>query len=331
LRIGVAAGLGGTILGFIVGLAVGGSDSKSEQHPATPDNETERHTPNGVATESPSKSVTKGGSEVAVDLGTSDDRVTLGGPWTAVSSGPRSVSQASARAALGLHLSPSAGTYALAAIVRSDQDKLPVGIRVNGSDVGQWTVGPEWSMASSVLEHGVLKDGANSVEFVLPDPAKDKPAALMIDTLHLGPLQARASADLGLPNPRGALISGFYGREGEGEGALSWSAGQRTRVGLLLKPLKSPYEVELTAAAFGPLAPLGVEAFVNGKSIGSVKVEKAQPYSFRAPADAFVNGFNLVELVYERTAKPSDVDKKSKDMRDLAIRISRVTAKPASQ
>jgi hypothetical protein len=331
-RIGVAAGLGGTILGFIIGLAVGGSSSKSEQRPATPDGETEQRAASGAATgDSPSKGITKIGSEVAVDLGTSDDLVTMTGPWTAVSWGQRTASRTSATAALGLHLSPGAGTYALAVIARGDQDKLPVGIRVNGSDVGQWTVGREWSMAASVLEPGVMKEGANSVEFVLAEPAKDKPAAFMIDTLHLGPLQARASADLGLPNPRGALISGFYGREGEGESALSWSAGQRTHVGLLLKPLKSPYEVELTASAFGPLAPLGVEAFVNGKSIGSVKVEKAQPYKFRAPADTFVNGFNLVELVYEKTTKPSEVDKKSKDMRDLAIRLSRVTATPASQ
>jgi hypothetical protein len=269
---------------------------------------------------------------LAVDLGAPDKRVTLTGPWTDVLLGQRSAARTAGTASLSVALSPGAAAYGLAIIARADEDKLPLAVRVNGQESGNWTVSNSWDMYSAVLESGRLKPGANVIDFVLPERGKDSSAvAVVIDTLHLGPLQAKASADLGVPNARGALITGYYGREGEGENAQSWSAGKKTRVGLLLKPLNAPYEVELLGAAFGPVAPLGVEAFVNGKSIGSVQMDKSQPYAFRAPADTFVTGFNLVELVYERTTKPSEVDKKSKDMRDLAIRIARVTAKPASR
>jgi hypothetical protein len=332
VRIGAASGLGGTMLGFIIGLVVGSAGSKNGPA-ATRDSETEGHVAvtSPAVDERPSEPANAGGKELAVDFGKADDSVTLTGPWTKISLDQRNAVRTPATAAFQLHLSPSSGTYALATIARTDADKLPVGIRVNGKDADQWSVGSEWGMYSTVLDARTLKDGPNSVEFVLPELAKDKTVSFVVDTLHVGPLQSRASADLGLPNPRGALIRGFYGREGEGQNAQSWSAGLRTQVGLLLKPLNSPYEVELIGAAFGPLAPLGVEAFVNGKSIGSVRVEQPQAYVFRAPPDTFVTGFNLVELAYEKTAKPSEVDKTSKDMRDVALRITRVTAKPVSQ
>jgi hypothetical protein len=336
LRIGVSSALGGILLGFLIGLAVGSSRSKPEIVTTSPDSEGElapvRSGTPAASSPGATAAAIDGSNELAVDLGKRDKRIALTGPWTDVRIGPRSGARTASTAKLEVNLTPGRVAYGIALIARADEEKLPVGIRVNGTDAGQWSVSNEWDMYAAVLESGLLRAGANTIEFVLPEPSKGEKAeiALVIDSLHLGPLQVSATADLGPANPRGALISGYYGREGEGDDAQSWSAGTKTRVGLLLKPLNSPYDLELAGAAFGPLAPLGVEAFVNGKSIGRAKLDKAQAYTFRAPPDAFVTGFNLIELVYDKTAKPSEFDKKSKDMRDLAIRFNRLTAKPAT-
>ena len=130
--------------------------------------------------------------------------------------------------------------------------------------------------------------------------------------------------------PRGSLINGYYGKEGEGAQASTWSAGLKTRIGLLLAPLNAEYDIQLEGAAFGPLQPLDVEVIVNSKSVGIAKVDNGPRYVFHAPPGAFRPGLNIVELVYPKTLRPSDSVKGSDDRRDLAIRIFKVAAAPAA-
>jgi len=307
--IGLTTGLGGAVLGFIVGVA-------AKQQPAD------------TLARSPSVPAAPPGLiEVAVDLGRADSRITLLGRWTTVQRGPRRAGGIVGTSSLSLALNPLEQAYGLAIVAAADDGQREVHVRLNAEDVGHWVVTTAWQMHALVLPPRTLKAGVNTIEFVVP-PAPGDNLALAIDSLHVVPLEASAHADAALPRPTGALIDGYYAPEGGGERATSWSAGTRTVVGLLLKPSNAPYQVELTGAAFGPLQPLSVHAEVNGQSAGSAKVAASAKHTFDVPAGALAEGSNLIELVYEKTIKPSEVDSKSRDTRDIAIRIERVAVRP---
>lgn len=329
--VGVVSGLAGALVGYLAGSAGTASPGDAPAE-AVASSERAAAAPSTVAStaKEPRRPAAEAGgaTEIGVDMGSPDRRVTLAGPWSDVQLGARSAGRLGFTASLTTALAPTGDSYGLAVVARVDEGVLDVGVRVNQRDVGRWRVSTDWDMHALVLQPDALRAGANSFEFVLPSGPGDKPVAMVIDTLHLGPLQMRAHADLAAANPSGSLIDGYYGREGQGEQAQTWSAGKQTRVGLLMKPLNAEYEVELKGAAFGPLQPLGVEAKVNGTSIGKVKIDKDAPYGFRVPAGTLSAGFNVVTFVYEKTLKPSETDPKSKDQRELAIRIGRVTIKP---
>jgi hypothetical protein len=329
--VGVVCGLVGAVIGYAAGTA--GTTARADA-PVPAALTVERSAPTASAAAKSAKeprrpaAATSGVAEIGVDMGSPDRRLELTGPWSDVQLGARSAARLGFTASLTTHLAPTGDPYGLAVVARVDEGVLDIGVRVNQRDVGRWRVSKDWDMHAVVLDSNALRSGANTVEFVLPSGPGEKAVAMVIDTLHLGPLQMRAHADLSGAHPNGSLIDGYYGREGQGEEALTWSAGKQTRVGLLLKPLNAEYEVELRGAAFGPLQPLGVEAKVNGTSIGKVKVDKDAAYDFRVPAGTLSAGFNEVTFVYEKTLKPSEMDSKSKDQRELALRISRVTLKP---
>ena len=336
VMIGVACGLGGAVLGFLVGSSTSKSaanataaTSATSAAPAVVAS-TPRSAPSASAAPTAATLPAEGPSQLAVDMGAPDRRLALTGPWSDVQLGSRSAARIAHTGTIDVALNPASDPYGLAIVARADEPELEVGVRANEQELGRWKLGTDWKMYSLVVQRGTLKAGVNSIQLVMPPPKGDKAVAMVIDTLHLGPLQMTAYADLAGPNPSGSLIDGYYGREGEGENAQSWSAGKHTRVGLMLKPLNAPYELELVGAAFGPLQPLVVHAEVNGRSAGSNKLDKDGKYVFSVPAGALVSGFNLIELKYDKIIKPSQVDANSKDQRELAIRIGRVAAKPVS-
>jgi hypothetical protein len=207
---------------------------------------------------------------------------------------------------------------------------LDVGVRLNKKDVGHWLVEGGFQMRAFVLEAGALKAGENLIEFTTPPAVGDKKPLLQVESLFVTPLVSRGEVSLAELGAQGNLISGIYGKEGEGKNASTWSAGLRTKLGLLLGPLNTDYDLELEGYAFGPLQPLDVEAMVNGKAVGRARVDKGPRYVFHAPPGAFRAGLNVVEFVYAKVAKPSDSIKGSSDKRELAIRIVRVSATPAA-
>jgi hypothetical protein len=332
--VGVISGFVGVAAGYLVGSA----RARDGAVPTPPAMESTRLAPAPApkATTSGAKvrrrpaAEPDGAAHVAVDMGKPDSRIALAGPWSDVQLGSRTAGRLGFTASLTTTLTPTGDPYGLAIVARVDEGALDVGVRVNEQDVGRLRVSTGWDMHAMVLQPDALRAGANTLEFVLPPGPNNKAVAMLIDSLHLAPLQMRAHADLSGANPHGALIDGYYGREGEGEQAQSWSAGKQTRAGLMLKPLNADYEVELRAAAFGPLQPLGVEARVNGTSVGSVNIDKEESYSFRVPAGLLSVGYNTVTFAYAKTIKPSESDPTSRDQRELGIRISRVTVKPTA-
>jgi hypothetical protein len=275
-----------------------------------------------------------GPPEVALDFGTDDADRALRGSWTRTQLRQHSVAQtAGPEARVEIRLTPQvAQGYALGVLAEAvgidPEEALEVGVRLNQRPMARWRIGPDWDMQAIVLPPGSVVAGVNVVEFAMPPATGDRRPVLALDSLHLGPLLPRAEASVGVVGVRGSLIRGYHGKEGDGPQAGTWSAGLRTRVGLLLSPASTKYELALDGHAFGPLQPMDVEAVINSKSIGTATLDKGPRSVFPIPPGLLTPGLNIVEFVYPKSVKPADTLKGSQDGRDLAIRISAVSVAP---
>ncbi|MEZ4375409.1 MAG: hypothetical protein R3B07_31650 [Polyangiaceae bacterium] len=156
-------------------------------------------------------------------------------------------------------------------------------------------------------------------------------SALELTHLTLMPLGRSIDLDIGTPSARPFLVQGFYDDESDGERTAAWSSGVRSVIALALDPeATNAYEVRITGHAIEGLAPLNVEARLNGKSIGTQKFGAGWGYyTYSVPASLLQKGTNLLELSYPTSVRPSETEPGSKDQRELAIRIEKIWVTPA--
>jgi hypothetical protein len=333
LVVGIALGCVG--LGFLLGRWGTGPASpvpRSESTAPIPSLETPHAEVKTVTSGEPKVSPPSAHDDVVLDLGTAEVHGALHGRWTDASSGQRTAVRTTGTAGLAVAINPGGESYGIGIVGRAEAepgDHLDVTVKLNETTVGSWKVTPDWEMYAVVVQAKQLKQGSNSIDFEFKTSDAKRAPALVLDTFHLASLNASAEADLGPVKASATLVSGYYGREGTGPDAFSWSEGKRTRVGLLLKPLNVDYELNIEGAAYGPVQPLEMKALVNGHAIGSSKVSAGPRSSFKVPAGSFVTGMNTVDLVYSRSIRPSQVNPNSKDERELAMRILRVGARPS--
>jgi hypothetical protein len=87
--------------------------------------------------------------------------------------------------------------------------------------------------------------------------------------------------------------------------------------------------LRFVATAFKDIAPLGVTVLVNGAAAGSLSVPaRWSLVSLPLPPTALRDGLNTIDLHYQRTVRPRDVDPSSTDDRDLALMIDRFSLEP---
>jgi hypothetical protein len=273
--------------------------------------------------------------EVALDFGTNEADSTLRGTWARVQLHQYSAVQTPGPdAALEFGLIPENKWYALGVLMEAlaipADEAIEVEVRLNKRQVARWRIGPTWDMQAVVLPPGTLASGINTLEFLMPPAKGDARPMLALDSLHLGPMLSKADVAVGAVGVRGRLIRGYHGKEGEGHQAVTWSAGLRTRVGLLLSPSNTGYELALDGDAFGPLQPLEVSAVVNSRSIGTARVEKGPRTVFQVPPGVLTPGLNIVEFAYPKAVRPADTIQGSQDQRDIAVRISAVSVRPVT-
>lgn len=334
IRIAAIAAGGGIALGFLAGYLTGSSGGKDRGIEEASDFGVAA-APAGSLAATAGAAIEQAPNEFVLDFGIGDAETALRGPWTKGQIEQRGIAMTTGpAAAVEIPLTPVGSAYALAVVGRAERlgnaESLDVAVRLNGKELTKWQIGGAWEMHSTLVKPAAFSSGTNRIEFVLPTSSAGNRPGLALDSLHVAPLRARAEAPVAGATARGNLISGFYSKEGQGAQAAAWSAGKRTRVGLLLAPLNVDYNIELQGYAFGPLQPLEVEAFVNSKSVGSARIDKGPKYSYRAPSGVFTQGLNLIEFVYPKTVKPSATNKASDDNRDLAIRLLSVSASPAT-
>ncbi len=276
-----------------------------------------------------------GPEEIGLNFGMEESDRALQGTWTRGIEPPHVFVQTAETIAVETSLTkPADGAYGLALVAKAvglvAGETLEVGVSINGRQLGAWHLGTDWEMQALILPPDTLHRGRNLLEFALPSAARNSTASLAVDSLHLGPLLSRAEVGIAPVSARGSLIRGYYADEITGRDVSAWSAGLRTRVGMILSPQDMDYDLELDGYALGPLQPLDVEARINTKTTLKAVIGKEARTVFKLPRGALTYGLNNIEFVYSKTAKPSETFEGSQDTRELAIRISRISAVPTA-
>ena len=332
LRFGLTGGAIGAAIGLVVGVLIGRGMAPKEA-PA-------------VRTAEPrSASVASSGDTrlpplpkiqmraLRLDLGTRRAAGSLRDGWVRHAKvDGRSVSQTQgAKSTVVVKLNPEASPYAVTAVMKSAAAS-ELAVQLNGRELGKWKVGADWEMQTLAAPAGVVTDGENTIEIranVKPSATGDAALGVSMSTLQLSPLAPHTNVYAGARNARPFMLNGFYGSEGTAGNATVWSRGGTSKVAVLLDPAPGPYELGIRGHAFSPIAPLTVEARVNGRSVGEVSVESKPGWqNFDVPGGLLERGLNHVEFVYATTAKPSDTQTGSKDTRDLAVRFQEISVRP---
>jgi hypothetical protein len=220
-------------------------------------------------------------------------------------------------------LEPAQGNnYVLTGVARVDgADAAALKVSINGTPLPAWALNGEWRMFSTPVASKLLGAGKDALTFTSNGlPAS---ADVRVDGLTLAPIRDRVAADVGT-EAAGLLIDGFYKLEKR----TRWSRGKVSTWGAVLQPGSGQYLLKVSAASFKALAPLEVNAYVNGKDLGAATFDEGEhDVSWKIPAGTLTNGLNRVELRYSRTGKPSDFGQ-SKDKREIALRIARLEVAP---
>ncbi len=345
-------GLGGLVVGLLAGIFIGKNlradgDGLPGQPASSPPAQASAVA--SSVTSTATVAAAPGGAGSHLDLGTLPVRSALERGWNALTrlDGRTVALTTAATAALSAQAAAGERPSALAAVARSHHlekgQTLKAVVSVGDQDIASWSVGADWALFSAVVPDEALSADATAIAFKLtvegPDgqPVADSwsavssglAPAMAVDYLRLGPLPDAAGVDLNTPWGRAQLLTGFWPVErAGGDQMAAWSRGLRSSLGVVLDPGSAGYVLKLYGYAFEPLAPLGVELRINGKSTGTVEIGELNEYLYDIPADALVTGANTIELIYPRSARPADELPGASDARDLALRLYAVALVP---
>jgi hypothetical protein len=300
------------------------SDQVTEQQPATPVASAPVEKKAKKKKANPPKPVQPPGT-FRVDFGSRPTADTVVEGWTRVTDQGRRIARLSApKGTVTFDLTPVAPEYVLTGVARVEGAKAAkLTPTLNGKSLSAWSLTSDWSMFSSPVPKDAL--GATKDELALAPSALKPPAELSFDALAIVPVSDRASVQIGAETS-GLLIDGFYNLE---RGWLRWSRGNRSLWGAVLKPSGAPYRLTVRAACSSHVMPLSVTARVNGRDVGAAEFSsKMRDVTWNVPSGALTSGINRVELSYPKTVKPNEFGR-SKDARDIAIRIARLDLAPA--
>ena len=263
-----------------------------------------------------------------LDLGGAPPTGTSASGWSPKRDEGRHVLQlAQAKAQLRFELTRAASDYMLTGVARvAGTKQVSLQPTLNGRSLEAWSLSSQWQMFASPVPTEALAPSKSQLDFAVDtDGEAIAPGAVALGALALVPIGDRVSVPMGAET-MGLLIDGFHPIE---KGGLRWSKGKTSSWGAVLEPGPGPYRLIVRGAPFGPLAPIVVEARVNGKRMGAATFEGGfKDVGWSIPAGALVSGLNRVELSYSKTGKPSDHGR-SKDTRELSVRVARLELAPS--
>ena len=155
--------------------------------------------------------------------------------------------------------------------------------------------------------------------------ACSSPALHEVDLMALAPVAERAGERRWIPldeDGAGQLVAGWSWPEPTRDGrSLRWAVGERSVVRFFcVEPRDLTITIE--ARSFAGLGPAGqgVRCRVNGHDLGRRSFRGWSEVRFPVPARVVAAGDNVVELSWDRAARPSDLGR-SGDRRQLAAAI----------
>jgi hypothetical protein len=155
-------------------------------------------------------------------------------------------------------------------------------------------------------------------------PAVADGVVVSVDAVAVVPIGSEVDFTMGEESV-GHLVEGFANRSGRSV----WSLGPRSVVGVALASAEGLYRLTVRGAALPPLAPLSVGCKVNGKDVGQAQFERrGTTASWAVPAGVLHQGANRIEFTYAKTAVPFELDPKSADKRELALRFLELSLVP---
>jgi hypothetical protein len=222
---------------------------------------------------------------------------------------------------LQFDVEPSEAKYVVLAVLGLEGEKGAVDPKLDGRSLGAWTLTQGWSVYSAPVPKDLL--GKNGHELKLAPDAVGG-AVVSVDAVAVVPVRSEVDFAMGEESV-GHLVEGFANRSGRSV----WSLGPRSVVGVALAPAAGSYRLTVRGTALPTLSPLSVACKVNGKDVGSAEFErKGSSSSWAVPANALRAGANRIEFTYAKTAVPSELDPKSADQRELALRFSELSLVP---
>ena len=212
-------------------------------------------------------------------------------------------------------------------------------VAINGRPLGELAFSSEWTRQDLLVPPEVLQSGVNQVRFdydasVIPatmDPSSTdrRELAVRFRSVTLEPLTERTVIDVGTPQGRRSLLDGWSHDERDRKRTVVWTDGPVARVKVWVTGETSASETEahlrIEGHAYAPAVPVKVELRLNGSNIGSFSPDAAwRVHELALPADHLRQGPNILELRFDRTARPKDHEAQSNDTRALALRVDSI-------
>lgn len=236
----------------------------------------------------------------------------------------------SSSAELAFTLQPLAARYALglrgrcAQPERDEGDNCEVALKLNGSPLARVKFSEDASLQTTLLDHSKLNPGGNRLRLEV-----EAESDVLLTHLTLMPISEKLELNVGTPEARPYLLSGFYADEADGNRRAAWSSELSSALALVVEPKASAYEVRLLAHAAPGIAPLAVKATLNGKPLGSRNFGQGWGYySYEIPSGALRRGGNQLELIYPTATRRSETEPGSNDSRLLSVRLERLWLAP---
>ena len=135
--------------------------------------------------------------------------------------------------------------------------------------------------------------------------------------------------DLGLDGGPNHTVAGFSMPEQIGPRRARWSEGDVSTVAFNLRGGEKEYLVAFLAEPYHVLGNVPVSIAVNKRPLGQASVGgQWRAYGVVASGDLFTAGRNELAFQFAKTARPSDTDPQSNDVRELAVRFEQIQIQP---
>jgi len=233
-------------------------------------------------------------------------------------------------------LEPWRGAYSLSFTAQPYWRALPQSTHVtlNGHGIGDFQLGEGWNGYQALVSPKFVNRGRNVLAFAFRNAARGtggdpRELAALFDQVVLSPLVTSVRIDVGTNEGRNFLASGFSGDERSGDRTVAWNLGPRSRIDFTLGGEPAAHVLSVHALGYAPISPVKVNVSINGRPTGALVFPNTWSRQALALPTSYVQpGKNSIELEYEKTAKPRDVEHGSTDDRQLAVMFDTIELSP---